>query len=148
MSDGRCDHCEIDFAQLPGWRHIVRERPDGSTEHLWLAHYEELGTRFACGVSVVRHPIDKVIANGRPLIIWKMVPRAEDISDAQASGSANSVRFAVSLMIEPTLDNDTPRILRWAQSIQKERARRAQAAKDALEPAKPKPAPEVLPVPF
>jgi hypothetical protein len=66
----RCDHCQTDSSNMPGWKHEVRA-PDkyGTVEHLWWAKYSKRSVHFAIGVSVKRVPSDS-----RPFITGKIKP--------------------------------------------------------------------------
>lgn len=141
----RCDHCEIDFASMPGWKHEVRTHPSNAVEHIWFGYFVELGIKFAVGVSVRRHPIDDVVANGRPLITWMLKPKN---MTSYVSGAAGSVHHGISLMLDAAFVDDRrglSRLQRWAKSIVDDQARREFEAKKA------KAAPvevETKPIPF
>lgn len=138
MSDARCDHCEIDLEMMPGWKHLVRNLPSGTVEHVWFGFFFSADTKFAVGVSVCRHPIDAEIANGRPLITWKLKPASSEVC---ASGAAGTVLHGVAIMLDADPVTGQSKMDRWAAALARDRARPLEKKQQHVEV-------ETKPVPF
>ncbi|MFZ5440429.1 MAG: hypothetical protein ACOZQL_10490 [Myxococcota bacterium] len=96
---------------MPKWKHEERAPINGTTEHLWYARFESMGVWFNVGVSVKRNPIDAVVAQGRPLITWKLRPistPARPLSDAMSWGAGFSVGDAADVMLAPVHHDPRP----------------------------------------